>query len=179
MNKLGILLFLTFGLTSMNAVAETIYTVNRAKIVQHAKVFKDVTDQLRTQNKRYQKEISSLREEAWNMAEKFKADRKKLTPGEVTDRQQVLQKKTEHLHKLGVTCQHTLANEEIMARDKIWSEISKVLSNLAKSRKISKIYLSDQFAYLEGHVDLTQDVVNELDKKLPKLQLTFKSRRTE
>ncbi len=151
----------------------TIAIVKQA-ILEKSSAFKDIAKQLEGERARVQKSLLEDEKKLKKEGEDLEAAQKKLSEEEFKKKRQAFEKQATDLRvKLELQkIRLELALDE--AKKKMFKAFSEIVDALGQKRGGIILY-GEAVATAEASYDLSDEVLKELNKKLPTIKVTFKS----
>jgi Skp family chaperone for outer membrane proteins len=159
--------------TVSQASAETIAVINFQQILHDSSAGKSVKEQLDAKQKTYQAEMSKKENELNKESENLAQQRAVLSPDAFEKKAKEFRAKTNDAQK-EVQIKH---NELDYALNSSLGEIQKtvleIVANMAKQHGYSLVLPSSQLLYADSKLDITNEVLSQLNAKLPKVNVSF------
>ncbi len=169
---LGLLLICGFSISSL-AYAENIAVADIEKIKKESLAGKDIIQQVKTIQDKYQNEIDkkeeSLRKKEEELkkqkstisAEAFQEQVKKFN-NDLIEGKKLLEKRTIQLKSADAEALNELGNKTM--------DIAKEIAN---AKAVSIVIPKAHALYVKDSLDITDDIIKELDKRYPKIKVTI------
>jgi Skp family chaperone for outer membrane proteins len=169
-----ILLLSIFVLLNLSVVANAaeskIAVVNMQAILEKASAAVDIRERIKKQSEQYLAEIT--KEE-----DKLRADEKKLASESGVLAKEVLEKKRKEFQDKVIKVQKNaqdkranLDNSFKNSLEQVDKVISEIIGELAKEKGFEVAMPTSQIIYWQKELDITDEVLTRLDKKLPKVK---------
>lgn len=163
---------LAFAPASM-AAAQKIAVVNIQQIMKDSTAAKSVREQLENKQKAYQAEITK-KEEA------LKAEDKELGKQRSVLSKEAFEKKAAAFRKKATNMQKDVQSRKAMldkgfqtALTDIQQAVTSIIADLAKEKGFQVAVPTSQILYADPATDISDDVLKQLNKKLPDLKVKF------
>jgi outer membrane protein len=151
--------------------AAVVAVVDVQKILQDSSAAKHVREQLASKRDGYQKEVTADEQKLRDAEKKLAEERPKLAEAdfakkrkEFEDNVRTVQQKVQDRSKILDTAFNT-------ALGKIREQLGQIVANAASSRGVTLVLDKGQVVVVESSFDLTTTVLDELNKKLPKVDV--------
>ena len=162
------------GFTAPAMAESNFAVVDIQKIMRESTAAKSIRTQLESKQKAYQAEIKK-KEAAMQKEEKSLAtQRSTLSP-------EAFQKKVEDFRKKATTMQKDVQTKKAAldrgfekSLNDVQKVVNEIITSLAKEKKFSLAIPSGQLLYADPTMDITDEVLSRLNKKLPKVSVSFK-----
>lgn len=166
---------LMVGMAPAAFAADTlnVATVNIQKIMRESTAAKSVREQLESKQKSYQSELSKKDEELRKEEQALSKQRSVLS-------KEAFEKKAAEFRKKATTVQKEVQSKKAaldggfeQALGDIQKATVDVITDIAKEKGITLAVPNTQVLYADSKLDITDDVLEALNKKLPKLNVKF------
>lgn len=166
------------GFLARPAVAESkaestpvssIAIIDVQRILQESLSAKSVQKQLEAQRAKFQAEISIQETKLHEADQKLKDERMKLSPDALTVREQQLRQQFAEVERDVQAKRHALDNAFTASMGTVRTGLLDIVQDIAKKRKISLVMLKQQALWYEPTLDITGEVLTQLNKKLPQV----------
>ena len=170
-------LILTVGIHS-SAFAEgtKIAVVNIQGIMKDSKAAKSVRSQLESKQKAYQAQISKMEESMQKEEQELGKQRSVLS-------QEAFEKKVQDFRTKATKMQRDVQGKKATldsafegALNDIQKVVSEIISTLAKEKGFQVAVPTSQLLYAEPAIDISDEVLSRLNKKLPKVSVKFEKK---
>lgn len=143
------------------------------KVSKEAKVVKDITSKISKKRDQFQKEISA--KEKTLEAEKTKIEAKKgvLSEEKLEKEQKDFISKVEDLKKFAEKRDATLKKAYTDAIKKVNEKVGDIVAKIAKEKELSVVFPSSQVIYALDNLEITEDVIKQLDKEISSISVKF------
>jgi Skp family chaperone for outer membrane proteins len=155
--------------------AEKVGIVDVQKVISDSLVVNDVNSQINVENDKLQALLAKASSE-------FEEKKKGLLEQQVALSEEVFQKKAAELQQNFQAVRESLGNQLMLldesykkALDQIADITVKVMGDVAKSQDIKLLFAKFCLLYSQDAPDLSEDVLQELNKRLNKFQVDFRS----
>ena len=162
-----ILTILFFTLFSSTVYSETtIAVLDVVKLLKESKAAVSMKDQLNAVAKKYTDEDLKKQKEIQKQEEELLRQKSTLTPEAFSDRKNAFEKIVIEFNKSSQTKRKALSKAEKDAVSQIEDEVEKIVKNIIETDKITAVFRKSSVILSDNSIDITQKVVDELNKKL-------------
>lgn len=159
---------------AMPAMAETnIAIVDIQQIMRDSSAAKSVRTQLESKQKAYQAELKKKEEAMQKEEQSLASQRATLSP-------EAFEKKVNDFRKKATEMQQDVQKKKAAldkgfekALNEIQSTVNSIITELAKEKGFNVAIPSGQLLYHEPGMEITSEVLDRLNKKLPKVSVSF------
>lgn len=165
---------MTVSFMSQAAFATTIAVVDIQKIMQEAKAAKHVKNEIQKKRDGYQASIKKQEDELRAAEKKLVEQRSLLSPEAFQEKKEEFKKK---LLKVQRDVQNKRADLDKVLKDSLGEIRGKVISiidNLSKAKGFDMAIPRSQILHADNSLDITNDVLDKLNKELPKVKTSIK-----
>lgn len=173
MKKSFIALALYF-LTSQNiAFASQFGVLDVDKIIQESSAVVDIQKKVDTKKIAYESEINKKQSQL--ESEQKKLEDKKITLSKEAFEKEVknFEKKVDDLKTYIDRKQNSLKKASIDAMSKVNDKVKTIVSDIAKEKELDVIIPTSQTLYFKDELDITAEVLSQLNKKITKVDVKF------
>jgi Skp family chaperone for outer membrane proteins len=149
--------------------------VNIQMIMRDATAAKSVRDQLEAKQKAYQAEISKKEEALQKEDQELGKQRATLAKDVFESKVKALREKATATQKEVASKKATLDNAFESALGQIQKTVSEIITEQAKEKGFVVALPSSQILYADGSLDISQEVLTQLNKRLPKIDVKFEA----
>lgn len=162
------------ALAPVSAFAADIVTINIQSILGDSAAAKNAKSQIDAKRNQYQNELKKIEEQLRKEDQTLSEQRSLLSPEaleakkrefaqQVTNAQKEVQEKRE---RLGEAYNDAVGD--------IQEAVMKIVANMAKERGFKVVIPTNNLVYATPDLDITQEVLTQLNKDLPKVSISFK-----
>lgn len=168
-------LFVVFSLSLLSsyAFALEIGVIDLKNISKESKAISYVEKEVKEQKENFQKEIDKKRNSLERDVQKFKEKAEKMKKEDVEKKQKALQKDLNDLKESAEKKQKSLNEGLNKALEEVNSEMQKIIAKISKEKGLKLVVTSAQAVYFEDSLDITQEVIKELNNKVSKVKVKF------
>ena len=155
--------------------------IDMAKIFTEAKAVQHIQQQLKLKGDVFQKEIDSLEAQARSQADALEKYKEKLPHLKFVQRQEEIQKKVVLFQNLAIQRKAQVDKAYESAMGKVKKTFQNVIAEVANDRSLAIVFPMQQIVYMDQNLalDITNEVMRKLDKKLPKVTVVFSKKGEE
>lgn len=155
--------------------SKKIAAIDMARIFTESKAVQDIQRQVKKKGDSFQKEITGLEDIARAEAEKLEKEKEQLSHLMYAQRQEEIQKKVVTFQNLAIDRKEQVDKAYMQAMDQVKDAFQVVLGQVAKERGVAIVHPVQQVVYMDPDLalDITDLVMDKLDKKLPKVPVVF------
>ncbi len=163
-----------FGaLFSANANASGIGILDVERIMKESVAMRDFQSKIEKKEDEYRKEVEKKQSELDSEQKKIEAKRSILSKEAFDKEVAGFDKKLDSLKTFVDRKQSSLKKASIDAMSKLNDNVRDIFSDIAKDRGLDIIIPSSQAVYYEDKMDVTDDVLKKLNKKITKIDVKF------
>lgn len=159
---------------ALPALADGVAVVNIQEIMHSSTAAKSVKEQLDAKRKSFQTEMSRKEAELQKEDQALGQQRSLLSPEAFDKKLKEFKAKANGAQKEVQTKGGELDSAVSASLNQIQKAIGEIVDDLAKQRGYTLVETTSQLLYADPKLDITQDVLTRLNKKLPKVSV-FKS----
>ncbi len=173
MNKRLLALSAIFALFAVNANAGGIGILDVEKIVKESVAMRDIQNKVTKKQDEYQKEVtkkqSALEAEQKKLESKKNTFSKEALEKEVT----AFEKKVDDLKTFVDKKQNSLKKASMDGMGKVNDKIKDIIADISKEKDLDVIMPSAQALYYKDELDISEEVLTRLNKKITKADVKF------
>jgi Skp family chaperone for outer membrane proteins len=172
-------LMLTCAPAAFAAETVNIAIVNFQKIIRDSNAAKSVREQVESKQKAYQNELTKKGEELRKEEQELSKQRSVLSKDAFEKKAAEFRKKTTTVQKEAQGKKAALDGGIESAISEIQKATAEVIADIAKEKNITVALPSTQVLYSDSKLDITDAVMEALNKKLAKLDVKFEEAKPE
>lgn len=157
------------------AESNLIATVNIQHIMQESAAAKSANEQLTNKQKAFQTEITKRDEQLQKEDQELKKQRGVLSKEAFEDKSRAFRNKVTEVQKEVQSKKALLDNAYARAVGEIQKTVSQIIADMAKEKGFVVALPTSQILYTDSKLDISKDVLEQLNKKLPKLDVKFEA----
>lgn len=169
----SLLVALTLSLSAASAYSAEVGVVDLNKISKESKAVADVQKKIAQKQDDFQKDVDKKKKSVEEEVKKFQEKSAKMKKPEVEKTQKELQKKLEDLKAYADKKQATLKTALNDGLSKVNVEMEKIVASIAKDKGFKVVVSSAQVVFLEESVNITEEVIDQLNDKISKVDVKF------
>ena len=169
-----LLIAIIAGFSAPVAAQTKIAIVDIQKIMRDSTAAKSVRTQLDSKQKAYQAELKKKEASMQKEEKSLAGQRATLSPEAFEKKVQAFRTKATGIQKDVQTKKAALDRGFEKALNNIQKEVNAIITALAKEKGFNLAIPSGQLLYAEPSMDVTSEVLTRLNKKLPKVSVSFK-----
>ncbi len=149
--------------------AAVVAVVDIQKILQDSLAAKSVREQLATRRDGYQKEVTADEQKLRSTEKTLSEERAKLSEDDFKKKRQAFEEQVKAIQKKVQERAHTLDKSFNDSLNVIRQTLGQIVAEAAQKRGVTVVLDKGQVVVVESTLDLTALVLDELNKKLPKV----------
>ena len=172
--KKGFIALALYFLTSQNiALASQFGVLDVDKIIQESSAVVDIQKKVDTKKISYEAEINKKQSQL--ESEQKKLEDKKITLSKEAFEKEIknFEKKVDDLKTYIDRKQNSLKKASIDAMSKVNDKVKTIVSDIAKEKELDVIIPTSQTLYFKDELDITAEVLSQLNKKITKVDVKF------
>jgi outer membrane protein len=163
------------ALTASQAAADTLAVINYQQILHDSSAGKSAKDQLEAKQKVFQNEMSKKEDELNKEQEKLFQQRAVLSQEAFEKKAKEFRLKTNAAQKEVQEKKGALDNALFSATNEIQKTVIDIVGKMAKERNYTLVVPTSQLLYADPKLDITADVLKQLNATMPSITLSFKN----
>lgn len=173
MKKYFITLFAAFSLLSLSANAGNIGVIDVDKIMNESLVMRDIQSKIEKKQDEYQKQIQKKQEELESEQKRIESKKNILSKEAFEKETNAFEKKLDDLKTFVDKKQNNLKKASMEAMSKVNEKVKDIIDGVAKEKKLDVIIAAAQTLYHEESLDVTNEILEKLNKKITKVDVKF------
>jgi Skp family chaperone for outer membrane proteins len=169
--------FLTLILMSctafVNANASNIAILDLEKIIKDSKAMRDIQNKVNKKQDEYQKEVSKKQNDLENEQKTIEAKKAVLSKDGFEKEVQKFEKKVDDLKTYVDRKQNSLKKASMESMSKVNEIIKEIIGEISKDKNYEVIIPASQTVFFEDSLDISEEVLKKLDKKITKVDVKF------
>ena len=149
-----------------------IIVVDIQRLLQESLAAQSVQKQLVAQREKYQKEIVSEENRLRGLEQELRESRGTLSQPESSKKEQSLRQQFLEVERNVQSRRHALDDAFTDSMNVVRSNLLEVVNEVAKERKSSAAIIKQQVLWNDKSLDVTDEVLERLNKKLPSMTVT-------
>lgn len=168
---LSVAALLPLAAHSQQVAAPVIITVDVQQILRDSLVAKDVQAQMDQRTQLYTKEVTGQENDLQKVQDELEQQRTKLAPEVFNAKMRDFQQRYDTLDNRVQVARQALQQSYNDAMTKIENTALQIISDIAAERKANLVVAKAAVLFEAPELDITQEVIQRLDVKLPQFQL--------
>ena len=173
MNKRLLALSAIFALFATSANAGGIGILDVEKIVKESVAMRDIQNKITKKQDEYQKEVTKKQDELESEQKRIEGKRNVLSKEAFEKETKSFEKKIDDLKTFVDKKQNSLKKASMDSMGKINDKIKDIIADLAKEKDFEVIVPSSQTLYYKDALDISDEVLKRLNKKITKADVKF------
>ena len=158
---------------SQTALASDIGVLDLEQIIKDSKAMRDIQTKVNKKQDDYQKEITKKQNDL-EAEQKVIEGKKNVLSKEGFEKEiQKFEKKVDELKNYVDRKQNSLKKASIESMSKVNEIVKEIVDDIAKDRGFKIIVSASQTIYFNDTLDVTEEVLTKLDKKITKVDVKF------
>jgi Skp family chaperone for outer membrane proteins len=148
--------------------------VDYQRVLREAKAARGIREQIETRRKLYQEQIAKEEQKLNDGAKELDKQRAVLSAEAFKDRRDEFQKKVAGVQRMVQERRRTLDQVSAAALNQVRDSIINIMGDLSTERGFNVVMPSSAVLLFSPKIDLTEEVIGRLDKKLPSVKVPEK-----
>lgn len=161
------------SLLSLNANAGGTGIIDVEKIIKESSAMRDVQAKIGKKQDEYQKEVQKKQDELESEQKRIEGKRNVLSKEAFDKETTAFEKKLDDLKTFVDKKQNTLKKASMEAMSKVNDKIKDIIADIAKEKDLDVITPASQTLYYKDELDVTDEVLKRLNKKISKVDVKF------
>lgn len=173
MQWLPMLLVLVLAMPARAEFYQEVAIVNMQRLMRDSNVAKSVMQQLESKRKSFQAELSAQESALQKEDQELMKQRSLLSP-------EAFEKKAVEFRKKATDIQKTMREKRMrmgkayeLATAEVLKKIQSIVQVIAQQRKLRMVIPHSELLFYDANMDITNDVMQQLNKELPDYKVTF------
>lgn len=173
MKKYLTTLLAAFSLLSSAANAGNIGIIDVDKIMNESLVMRDIQSKIEKKEDEYQKQVQKKRGELESEQKRIEGKKNILSKEAFEKEAESFEKKLDELKTFIDKKQNSLKKSSMEAMSKVNEKVRDIIDEIAKEKKLEVVIAAGQTLYYENNLDITEEVLQKLNKKITKVEMKF------
>lgn len=173
MKKITAILFASLLFLSSNAYAANIAVIDVEEVIKNSLAMKDIQNQITKMGDRYQKEVNQKQKELEAAEKELDKNKTVFSKEKMEKETKDLEKKFSSLREFIDKKQNILKKASMDAMAKFNEKVGEITTKISKEKNLDLILIANQTIYYKPDMDISDEVLKELNKKITKLNLKF------
>lgn len=173
---LSLAMLAAVALSPVAALAQTanqIATINIQAILSDSAAAKSAKSQIDAKRNEYQSELKKLSETIRKEEQGIREQASLLSPEALEQKKKDFVTKANDAQKSQIDKTERLAAANNQALGTIQDAVSKIVQNIVKAKGLKVVIPSNNLLYATPDLDITKEVLTQLDKDLPSVKVNF------
>ena len=167
------LIFWTTILFSIESKAGVIAVLDVDQIIKESYAMRDIQAKITKKQDEYQKEVVKKQEELESEQKRIEGKRNVLSKEAFEKETIAFEKKLDDLKTFVDKKQNSLKKASMEAMSKVNDKIKDIISDVAKEKDFDMITPASQTLYYKDELEVTDEVLKRLNKKISKVDVKF------
>lgn len=173
MKKYFITSFTTFFMLSLSANAGGIGVIDVDQIMKESSVMRDIQSKVEKKQDDYQKQVQKKQDELEAEQKRIEGKRNVLSKEAFEKETTAFEQKLDDLKTFVDKKQNSLKKASMEAMSKVNDKVKDIISDIAKEKDLDIIAPASQTLYYKDNLDITEEVLGKLNKKITKVDVKF------
>jgi outer membrane protein len=173
MKKSFLTIFAVSALISFNASAAGIGVLDVEKIVKESSAMRDIQKKISSKQDDYQKEVTKKQDDLESEQKRIEGKRNVLSKEAFEKETKAFEKKIDDLKTFVDKKQNSLKKASMDSMGKVNDKIKDIIADIAKEKDFEVIIPSSQTLYYKDALDISDEVLKRLNKKITKADVKF------
>lgn len=173
MKKSFLTIFAVSTLVSFNASAVGIGILDVEKIVKESSAMRDIQKKISNKQDEYQKEVTKKQDELESEQKRIESKKNVLSKEAFEKETKAFEKKIDDLKTFVDKKQNSLKKASMDSMGKVNDKIKDIIADIAKEKDFEVIIPSSQTLYYKDALDISDEVLKKLNKKITKADVKF------
>lgn len=170
---LPIILGLTFT-TVQKASASEYVVIDIKKVLEESTAAKGIRQQIKQESEVYQQDITKKEEKIRATSKKLNEQKSLLSQDAFEEQRNKFQGEVVAVQRDVQKKRSVLDNAYGTAMQKVQDIVLSIIKEMSQQRKFNVVMAKSELVYADNTLDITNEVVGELNKRLPKVQIELK-----
>ncbi len=157
--------------------AAVVAIVDYQRILRDARAAKSIREQIEERRKKYQQEIREQEKALLERERELSRQRSVLSPEAFQKRRRAFEQEASRVQRLVQERRRELDAASAEAYARIRNVIIEIVGGLARDRGFNLVLPSSAVLLFSPKLDLTEDVLRELDRRLPAVEVPWSAKR--
>lgn len=176
MKKALVLFLLVVGMQPAAAFAQDIATINIQSILRDSAAAKSTKQQIEAKRDQYQDELKKIEDKLHKEDQELAEQRSLLSPEALEQKSREFRSKITEAQKDVQQKKLRLDAAYANALNTIQEAVLKIVEKMSKDKGFVAVVPTSQLLYAQPQLDITKEVLTQLDKDLPKVTVDFNAK---
>ena len=173
MKKYFVTCLLVFSLASLNANAAGTGILDVEKIIKESSAMRDIQAKIGKKQEKYQQEVAKKQKELESEQKRIEGKRSVLSKNAFEKETAAFEKRLDKLKTFVDKKQNSLKKASMEAMSKVNDKIKDIINDIAEEKDLDVIIPASQTLYYKDGLDVTEEVLDRLNKKISKVSVKF------
>ncbi len=173
MKKYFVTLLAAFSMFSLSANAGDVGIIDVDQIMKESAVMRDIQSKIEKKQDEYQKQVQKKQEELESEQKRIEGKRSLLSKEAFDKETEAFEKKLDDLKTFVDKRQNSLKKASIDAMSKVNDKVKDIIADIAKEKSLDVIIPASQTLYYKDGLEVTEEVLARLNKKITKVDVKF------
>ena len=145
--------------------------IDYQQILREAKAARSIREQIEGRREAYQGEIGREEERLLEADQAFAKQRSLLTPEARAERRREFEKEVVEVQRMVQERRQKLDRASAAALNQVKQALIEIVTGIAEARGFNLVLPSSEVLFFARSIDLTQEVMSELDRRLPDVRV--------
>lgn len=167
------------GVEAQKLPATVAAVIDYQRILREAAAAKSIRAQIEARRQAYQEEISKEEQRLHEADKAFAKQRSVLSNEAFAEKRRDFEQEVAEVQRLVQERRRELDNMAAAALNEVKAALIEIVTSIAEERGFNLVLPSSEVLFFSRSLDLTEEVLAKLDDRLPQVQLSEVSARTE
>lgn len=173
MKKHFLALFVSSLLFIGNAAASEVGVLDVEKIVKESSAMRDIQNKISKKQDEYQKEVTKKQNELEADQKRIENKKNVLSKDAMEKETKNFEKKIDDLKTFVDKKQNSLKKASLDSMGKVNDKIKEIIADISKEKGLDAIIPASQTLYYKDELDVSDEVLKRLNKKITKVDVKF------
>ena len=145
--------------------------IDYQRILEEAKAAQSIAAQIESRRRTFQDEISREEQRLREADQAFAKQRSLLTPEALSEKRRAFEQEVAEVQQLVQQRRRTLDRASAQALNEVDKALIEIVTGIARERGITLVLQRSQVLFFANAIDLTEEVLVELDQRLPDVRV--------
>lgn len=145
--------------------------IDYQRILREASAARSIREQIEQRRSAYQDEISEEEQRLQEADQAFAKQRSLLTPEALAERRREFEQEVVEVQRLVQERRRELDRASSLALNEVKKELIEIVTGIAEERGFNLVLPSSEVLFFARQIDLTEEVLAQLDARLPQVQV--------
>jgi Skp family chaperone for outer membrane proteins len=149
--------------------------IDYQRILRDASAARSIREQIETRRKAYQEEISKEEQRLHEAEKELAKQRSLVTPEALTEKRKAFESDVADVQRMVQDRRRELDNMSAEALNEVRKALIEIVTGIAEERGFNLVLPSSEVLFFARQIDLTEEVLAQLDAKLPEVVVSQKT----